>query len=63
MDTGKEATMNSLHLPSTIDGHVGPGFEGVREAFAENFARRRELGVACTAYHHGEKVVDVWGPR
>jgi CubicO group peptidase (beta-lactamase class C family) len=33
----------------------------VREAFVENFARRRELGGACCAYHHGEKVVDLWG--
>jgi CubicO group peptidase (beta-lactamase class C family) len=33
----------------------------VREVFAENFAGRRELGGACCAYHHGEKVVDLWG--
>lgn len=37
------------------------GFESVREAFAENFARRRELGAACCVYHRGEKVVDLWG--
>jgi CubicO group peptidase (beta-lactamase class C family) len=42
-------------------GHVGRGFEGVREAFAGNFARRRELGGACCAYCRGEKVVDLWG--
>jgi len=44
-----------------IDGHVSPGFESVREAFAENFSRRHELGGACSVYHHGEKVVDLWG--
>jgi CubicO group peptidase (beta-lactamase class C family) len=44
-----------------IQGHVSRGFEGVREAFAENFARRRELGGACCAFRHGEKVVDLWG--
>ena len=44
-----------------VEGHVSRGFEAVREAFAENFARRRELGGACCAYHHGEKVVDLWG--
>ncbi len=44
-----------------VEGHVSSGFEGVREAFAENFAQRRELGGACCAYHHGEKVVDLWG--
>ena len=36
-------------------------FEGVRAAFAENFARRRELGGACCAYYQGEPVVDIWG--
>ncbi len=44
-----------------IKGHVSPRFRAVREAFAENFARRRELGAACCAYVHGEKVVDLWG--
>jgi len=44
-----------------VQGHVSRGFEGVREAFVENFARRRELGGACCVYHYGEKVVDLWG--
>ena len=44
-----------------VRGHVSRGLETVREAFVENFARRRELGGACCAYHHGEKVVDLWG--
>ncbi|HEX7668116.1 MAG TPA: serine hydrolase domain-containing protein [Polyangiaceae bacterium] len=44
-----------------VEGQVGSGFEAVREAFAGNFARRRELGGACCAYHRGEKVVDLWG--
>jgi CubicO group peptidase (beta-lactamase class C family) len=33
----------------------------VRDAFAENFARRGELGGACCVYYRGEKVVDLWG--
>ena len=45
----------------TIEGHVSPGFEPVRAAFAENFARRHELGGACCAWLRGEKVVDLWG--
>src|SRR5215813_5409994 len=44
-----------------IRGHVSRGFEAVREAFIENFVRRRELGGACCAFHRGEKVVDLWG--
>ena len=45
----------------TVEGHVSRGFEAVREAFAENFVRRGELGGACCAYVRGEKVVDLWG--
>src|SRR5574342_1386757 len=44
-----------------IEGHVSTGFEAVRDAFAENFSRRHELGGACCVYHNGEKVVDLWG--
>lgn len=44
-----------------IHGHVAPGFEPVREAFFENFTDRNELGGGCAVYHHGEKVVDLWG--
>ena len=44
-----------------IQGHVNRGFEAVREAFTENFVRRHELGGACCAFDHGEKVVDLWG--
>ncbi|MCB0024870.1 MAG: beta-lactamase family protein [Caldilinea sp.] len=46
---------------TTIHGEVRPGFEAVRDAFAENFASRNELGAACCIYHQGEKVVDLWG--
>jgi CubicO group peptidase (beta-lactamase class C family) len=45
----------------TVEGRVSRGFEAVREAFAENFARRGEVGGACCAYHRGETVVDIWG--
>jgi hypothetical protein len=45
----------------TVGGHVSRGFEAVREVFAENFVHRHELGGACCAYVHGEKVVDLWG--
>src|SRR6185436_17396352 len=46
---------------AAVEGHVSRGFAAVREAFVENFSRRRELGGACCAYHRGEKVVDLWG--
>lgn len=44
-----------------LSGFVKPGLGAVREAFAENFNRRNELGAACCIYQHGEKVVDLWG--
>lgn len=53
--------LQTVQKPVEIDGFVSAGFEAVREAFAENFARRREIGAACCVYHKGEKVVDLWG--
>jgi CubicO group peptidase (beta-lactamase class C family) len=44
-----------------IHGQVRPGFEAVRDVFAGNFSSRGEVGGACCVYHHGEKVVDLWG--
>jgi CubicO group peptidase (beta-lactamase class C family) len=44
-----------------VKGRVIAGFEAVRDAFAENFSRRHELGGACCVYYRGEKVVDLWG--
>ena len=42
-----------------INGFVSPGFESVRDAFAENFSHRGELGGARCVYHKGKKVVDL----
>ena len=44
-----------------VNGTVESGFEGVRAVFADNFARRGELGGACAAYCRGKNVVDLWG--
>ena len=57
----KEAASVKAIKPVEIHGFVRPGFEAVRDAFAENFARRRELGAACCVYHKGAKIVDLWG--
>ena len=45
----------------TTQGWTADGFEGVREAFDANFADGLEVGAAFSAYHQGQKVVDVWG--
>jgi CubicO group peptidase (beta-lactamase class C family) len=42
-------------------GFTAPGFEGVRDAFENNFAKGSEVGASFSAYRHGEKVVDLWG--
>lgn len=52
--------MSATSTSVVVEGRVSPGFEGVREAFAENFVRRREMGGACCAFRRGEKVVDLW---
>ena len=46
---------------STVEGHTSPGFEPVRQAFADNFTQRGELGGACCVYYRGDRVVDLWG--
>ncbi len=44
-----------------VQGTVASGFERVRDAFAENFEQRGEVGAAFSLYRGGEMVVDLWG--
>ncbi|MYR36711.1 serine hydrolase [Streptomyces sp. SID4944] len=44
-----------------IGGEVEAGFEPVRKAFMDNFARRGDIGAAVCVYWHGRPVVDLWG--
>jgi CubicO group peptidase (beta-lactamase class C family) len=46
---------------SETNGTTATGFEGVRDAFAANFAKGLEIGASFSAYFRGEKVVDLWG--
>ena len=57
----RHAALAGVGSESEVHGFVSPGFEAVREAFVENFTRRRELGGACSVYYGGEQVVDLWG--
>lgn len=43
-----------------IHGHCAPGFEGVREAFAANFARGLDDGASVCVTVDGQPVVDLW---
>ncbi len=45
----------------SVSGYVAPGFEAVKDAFIENFERRRELGAAFAVTLDGRPVVDLWG--
>lgn len=42
-------------------GWTARSFEGVRDAFEANFTEGLEVGAAFSAYHQGQKVVDLWG--
>jgi CubicO group peptidase (beta-lactamase class C family) len=44
-----------------VRGNIAPGFEAVTEAFANNFTQYGEVGAACSLYHRGHCVVDLWG--
>ncbi len=44
-----------------IGGTVDPGFEGVRDAFAQNFEENDEIGAGYSLYVDSKKVVDLWG--
>lgn len=57
----KETVSGEATKSVAIHGFANPEYEAVREAFAENFTRRGEIGAACCVYHRGEKVVDLWG--
>jgi CubicO group peptidase (beta-lactamase class C family) len=48
------------HMGST-KGWTSRSFEGVKDVFETNFAEGLEVGAAFSAYHRGQKVVDLWG--
>ncbi len=48
-------------MDTVIGGHVEPGFEGVRDAFARNFEAGREVGAAFCLHVGGRPMVDLFG--
>jgi len=44
-----------------VAGHCDPAFAAVRDAFAQNFAERGEVGAAVCVMVHGRPVVDLVG--
>jgi len=43
-----------------IHGHCDPRFEPVKQAFAQNFSARDEIGASVALSFEGEMVVDLW---
>jgi CubicO group peptidase (beta-lactamase class C family) len=43
-----------------IEGACDPKFNRVKDAFAENFEKRNEVGAAAAIMLHGKSVVDIW---
>jgi len=48
-------------LGGTVTGSTAPGWESVRAAFEDNFAKNLELGAQLVVYHGSTKVVDLVG--
>ncbi|HTR60440.1 MAG TPA: serine hydrolase domain-containing protein [Candidatus Binataceae bacterium] len=46
-----------------IEGKIDPKFQGVADAFVENFEKREELGASCCVTLEGRTVVDLWGGK
>ncbi len=46
---------------TAISGRVSPGFEPLRQAFADAFAGRPAMGAALAIYREGHEVVSLWG--
>ena len=46
--------------PLRIEGTVAPGFESVRDLYANNMRSLEERNTQLCVYHRGERVVDLW---
>lgn len=53
--------MSASSVVPQVNGHVEPGYEAVREAFARNFELHEEVGASFCLYRDGKPVVDLWG--
>jgi CubicO group peptidase (beta-lactamase class C family) len=49
--------------PVEVHGTVADGWQPVRDAFADNFSRRGDIGAAVALYHDGRPVADLWAGR
>src|ERR1700761_6181900 len=55
------ADVSAVATPVVVEGTVAPGFDGVRDAFAANFAKHGDKGASFALYVDGELKADLWG--
>lgn len=48
-------------MSASVDGHIAPGFEAVRDCFADIVASSSGTGSALAIWHDGRWVADLWG--
>jgi CubicO group peptidase (beta-lactamase class C family) len=56
-------TISKNTRAGTVEGEFDPKFEGLVDAFVENFERRDEVGASCCLTLEGRTVADLWGGR
>ena len=57
--------MTTMTLPE-VHGHIAPGFEHVRDVFADNWRQYDEIGAGFALRINGERVIDIhagWADR
>lgn len=52
--------MSQTHAGIKINGHVAPGFEGVRDVFTAQFESGAEIGASFAVFRDGDYLVDLW---
>src|SRR6516165_837733 len=60
-ETGRDSIEQGGPMADNTHGWTADGWEGVRDAFDQNFADGTEVGAAFSVYHRGEKKADLWG--
>src|SRR5208282_3261214 len=56
-------TISKNTRAGVVEGECDPKFDGVLDAFVENFEKRDELGASACITLEGRTVVDLWGGR
>lgn len=55
------STSHAPAIRARVQGECAVGFEPLAQQFERSFADGSEIGASLCVYHHGVKVVDLWG--